>query len=605
MNVAVEAQLTELKAGGFDVLLDSTDIGIAILDHDLKYRTINKVLANFNGLSPELHLDRTVSEVLPKLAPVIVPKLQSVLDTGVGLPDLKIFGETPSTEGREAHWEASYLPINDNDGNTIGVLAIAKNKTLEYKLECARNEGYELVRQILDSLFTFVCILTPEGILIDANAAPLVAAGVDLDDVIGKRFWDCIWWNYSPQAQNNLKDAIKEAANGKTVRFDVVNRTINNTRITVDFMLSPLRNEAGVITHLIASANDVSQREKRETELSYSEERFRRVFQSTADGLLMIDESGKIILANKSVANMFGYAQEDMYQCVVEDLVPDSIRQQHVHDRKNYMVSPQARSMGAMRELHAKRRDGSMFPVEIALTPLQFPEGVRILATVVDISIQKDIQSSLMNALIEKTALLNEVHHRVKNNLQVVSSLLNLQSRAVPDELRPHFQESRARIKAMALIHQQLYEQKAHELIDASLYTGKLLGLIRRGYTNDSRKFDIQYHTQETPVQLTMDQALPFGLLVNELLTNAIKHAFKDIEPGKIDITVLQEKGETKLIIEDNGVGIPADKELGKTRSLGFQLIPGLIQQLKGRLNLVHNVGSRFEIVFKTEVFKK
>lgn len=605
MSAAAEAELLALKAGGFDTLLKSTEMGIAILDRDLKYRQVNNVLAGFNGISPEQHIGRTVLEVLPKLAPIVVPMLQEVLDTGVGFPDLEINGETPSIEGEEAHWEASYLPIINSDGSVIGVLAIAQNRTVQYQLERAQKDSYDLVRRILDNLFTFVGILTPEGVLLDANRAPLEAAGVTLQDVIGKRFWDCVWWNYSPQAQQHLKEAITQAAQGKTVRFDVMNRTIGDTRITVDFMLSPLRNDQGQVTHLIASANDVSQRKKREMELTYSEERFRRVFDSTADGLIMIDDTGKIILANHRVANMFGYSPSEMYHCTVEELVPDAVRHQHKADRLKYQSSPQARAMGAMAELYAKRKNGSQFPIEIALTPLQFPEGIRILATVVDISIQKDIQSSLRNALAEKTALLNEVHHRVKNNLQVVSSLLSLQARAVPEELRPHFQDSRDRIKAMALIHQQLYEQKAHEMINATIYTNRLLSLIRRGYTAGRNRLNIQLDAQDSPVLLTMDQALPFGLLLNELLANAIKHAFKDVISGKVDVKLTQNEQETILVIADNGCGIPDNIEMGETRSLGFQLIPGLIDQLDATLNLINDNGTCFEITFATEVFNQ
>tara|TARA_B110000211_G_scaffold67989_1_gene78473 strand:+ start:1794 stop:3608 length:1815 start_codon:yes stop_codon:yes gene_type:complete len=603
MNVAAEAELLELKAGGFDAILNNSEMGIAILDDALKYRQVNRVLAEFNGISPEQHLDRTIWDVLPQLAPVVAPALQNVLDTGVAVLDLKVSANTPSIEGRESHWEASYLPIVNTEGNTVGILAIAQNRTFEYQLDRAKKDSYDLVQRILDSLFTFVGILTPEGVLVDANRAPLEAAGVNLQDVVGKRFWDCVWWNYSPQAQQHLKKAIEQAAQGQTLRFDVTNRIVGDTRITVDFMLSPLTDDHGEVTHLIASANDVSQRKNRETELTYSEERFRRVFDSTADGLLMIDDDGKIILANHSVAKMFGYTHKEMYRCTVEDLVPEHIRPQHKSDRKKYQSAPQARSMGAMRELYAKRKDGSQFPVEIALTPLQFPEGVRILATVVDISIQKDIQSSLMNALAEKTSLLNEVHHRVKNNLQVVSSLLSLQSRAVPDELRPYFKDSRDRIKAMALIHQQLYEQKDHEHVNAAKYSGNLISLIRRSYTESQKRITIDFNSQDSSVNLTLDQALPFGLLLNELLANAIKHAFKGMNSGQVDVSLYQNDEHTTLNISDNGCGIPDDVTMGKTHSLGFQLIPGLIDQLGATLNINNDNGASFEIKFATEVY--
>lgn len=605
MAVAEDAGLTELKANALDALLGSTELGIAVIDRNLRYRQINRVLAAFNGLSIEDHIGRSVWEVLPKLAPVIVPELQSVLNTGVGLPDLRITGETPSTEGREGYWEASYMPIHDDDGNIVGVLATAVNRTLEYELEQARRESHDLVRRIIDSLFTFVGILTPDGTVLDANRSPLEAAGISLDDVVGKKFWDCFWWNYSPAVQRQLKEAVALARAGETVRYDVIIRTIGDTRITIDFMLSPLRDANGRITYLIPSANDITERISRESDLRFSEERFRRVFEATADGLIMIDENGRITLANSRAAEMFGYTSDELYGLTVEDLVPEGHRERHRHDRTRYQNVPQPRAMAAMRELFAERRDGSRFPVEVGLTPLEFPEGTRILATVMDVSIQKDIQKSLVDALLEKTSLLNEVHHRVKNNLQVVSSLLNLQSRGVPEDVRKHFDESQGRVKAMALIHQQLYEQKSFERIEAVSYLRNLCDLMRRSYTGGTSHISIDIHAEGGPVYLMMDQALPFGLLVNELVMNAIKHAFIHKEQGTIEISVSQDSDHTTLMVRDNGIGLPEHIELGVTRSLGFQLIPGLAEQLDAELTLTRDNGTRFDVRFATLVGRK
>ncbi|TNC85210.1 MAG: PAS domain S-box protein [Thalassolituus sp.] len=609
MAISEQRDLTGLKAGAFDALLGTEEIGIAILDTDLRYREVNPLLAKFNGVSVEDHIGQTVAEVLPALAPVVVPELNRVLETGTPLRDLRITGQTPSLKGQDSLWEASYLPIvepaNDNlsslesEHHVTGILVLAINRSLEQELERAKEESHQLQRRILDSLFTFVGILSPDGVLIDANRAPLEAAGVSLEDVMGKRFWDCIWWNYSPSIQQQLRNAVIRAGAGETVRYDVPVRTVGDTRITIDFMITPLLGKEGEVTHLVASANDISERKSRETELILSEKRFRRVFDSTADGLVMINEYGEVMLANASMANMFGYTMSELYSCTVEDLIPAHKRNQHRQDRMRYQENPVPRAMAAMRELMASRKDGSEFPVEIALTPLQFPEGTRVLATVVDISIQKQIQASLIKALKEKTSLLNEVHHRVKNNLQVVSSLLSLQANSLPDELAEHFQESQSRVKAMALMHQQLYEHKTYESIGAAKYISELVALIQRSHSGTSGWVETRLIQPETEVYLTMDQALPFGLLLNELLTNSMKHAFKGLDGGEITISLQKLQNITTVTIEDNGVGIPEDVELGETQSLGFQLIPGLVDQLEGKIALIRGQGTRYEICFE------
>ncbi len=588
--------LLNLKAGALDSLLGHSELGLAILDCDLRYRVINSTLARFNGLSVEAHLGRSISEVFPHLASVVEPMLLSVIRQGKEISNLEIFAETPSTPGRRADWLATYRPIKAADGQVSGVLAIAVNHTVELELQRAKEEAATLVRSVIDSLMSFVGIMEPDGTLIDANKAPLDAAGIRLEDVQGKKFWDCFWWSYDPEVQQQLRDAVAVAVKGETVRYDVAIRTADDSRMIIDFMLAPLKNAQGDIVYLIPSAIDITARIAGENMLKYSEERFRRVVESTQDGLILVDEEGRIQLVNRRSTEMFGYDSEQMYRLTIEALVPDSIKSAHGNLRRGYLKAPQARAMAAMRELYARRSDGSLFPVEIGLTPLNFPEGIRILATIVDISVQKNIQQNLIRSLNEKTALLNEVHHRVKNNLQVVSSLLSLQARSVPEEVRGYFDESQGRIKAMALIHQLLYEQKNFDRIEAVSYMRRLGDLLHRSYFSAMRNVQLVIESEQEKSYLTLDVALPFGLLINELVTNAIKHAFPDRDSGEIRLTLSEGPQQKQLIIADNGVGLPDGVRPGVSHSLGFQLIPGLVEQMHATLQVLDTEGAVFQL---------
>ena len=130
-----------------------------------------------------------------------------------------------------------------------------------------------------------------------------------------------------------------------------------------------------------------------------------------------------------------------------------------------------------------------------------------------------------------------------------------------------------------------------------------MISLIRRSYTESQKRITIDFNSQDSSVNLTLDQALPFGLLLNELLANAIKHAFKGMNSGQVDVSLYQNDEHTRLKISDNGCGIPGDVTMGKTHSLGFQLIPGLIDQLGATLNINNDNGASFEIKFATEVY--
>lgn len=596
-SVSKEREL--LRDRALETMLEHSETGIAVLDRQLVYRFINPILARFNGPTVEEHVGRSIYEVLPELAPIAAPLLQRVLDSGEALRNFEIRVPTPSVQEEDSLWLASYLPIWSEPpqrSDVIGILVIAENETLVKQLERSRREANELVRRVLDSLFAFVGILDLDGTVLDSNQAPLQAAGIRVDDVVGHKFWDCFWWSYDPDLQLLLQTWVRAAASGAVIRQDVVVRMVNDTRMTIDFMLAPLRDSSGRITHLIPSANDVSARVASEQQLKASEDRFRRVVDSTLNGLLLVDADGRIHLANQRAAEMFGYPMDELMQLTVDDLVPSSGRPHHRDLRGGYFQHPEARAMALRQELFACRKDSSLFPVEVGLTPLWFSEGMRVLATVVDVSVQKSNQTELLRALEEKTVLLNEVHHRVKNNLQVVSSLLSLQARNVPEDARVYLQESQDRIRAMALIHQLLYEQKSFDRVDIVSYAQRLMGLLRRSYlTGPGIRVLV-----EAPEHLfvPLEVAQPFGLLLNELVTNSIKHAFIGRVHGEICLALQEEGDLVRIRIADDGVGLPSGADVGKGRSLGFQLVPGLVEQMGAQLVRLDMAGTCFELTF-------
>jgi two-component sensor histidine kinase len=264
------------------------------------------------------------------------------------------------------------------------------------------------------------------------------------------------------------------------------------------------------------------------------------------------------------------------------------------------MQAPTTRDMAGRRELYALRKDGSEFQAEIGLNALNIVGGEHVLAAIVDVTKRKADQAILEKALGEKTVLLNEVHHRVKNNLQVVCSLLNLQSRTAPADARVMLEDSQKRVKAMALIHQLFYERSDFSTVDLGLYLRRLASLLRESLGEARARVSIEV---DAPSNIIMDlqRSVPCGLLINELVTNAIKHAFPDGRSGAIRVsTELLDPSRARIIVSDNGVGVPPHVTPGdESSSLGFQLIPLFVDQLGGELRLVREAGSRFELYFK------
>lgn len=210
------------------------------------------------------------------------------------------------------------------------------------------------------------------------------------------------------------------------------------------------------------------------------------------------------------------------------------------------------------------------------------------------------IESQLKSSLEEKELLLKEIHHRVKNNMAVISSLLNLQSAHFSDKaVRDAFADTRGRIRSMALVHEQLYKSENLAKIYFTLYINELAARIAQSGEFDSSGIDMEITTDA--IYLGIDSAVPCGMLINELLTNAFKYAFPHHREGIIKLS-MKDLGDNLYCLEvsDNGVGLPEDVNLNEPKTFGLQLVKLLTEQLNGSIEVDRTNGTRFTITFKS-----
>ncbi len=216
-----------------------------------------------------------------------------------------------------------------------------------------------------------------------------------------------------------------------------------------------------------------------------------------------------------------------------------------------------------------------------------------------EITLREQAESQIRTSLAEKEILIKEIHHRVKNNLQIVSTLLDLQSDYITDRQSLEiFRESKNRIRSIALVHEKLYQTKNFSAIDFDGYLESLIDHLLRSYVVDPGKIALEIDTED--VVLGIDDAIPCGLIVNELVSNSLKYAFPDDQRGKI--TVRFENGDNKsivLTVADNGVGLPAGLDASATETLGLQLVTILTRQLRGTIELDREGGTKFTIKFQ------
>jgi PAS domain S-box-containing protein len=211
---------------------------------------------------------------------------------------------------------------------------------------------------------------------------------------------------------------------------------------------------------------------------------------------------------------------------------------------------------------------------------------------------RKRAEAQIKAQLQEKDVLLKEVHHRVKNNMQVISSLLNLQSRRIKDpSVFEMFKESQRRIRSMALIHERLYQSSDLSRIEFSEYISNLATHLFHSYQVDAHRIQLKLETEK--VHLNINTAIPCGLIVNELVSNALKHAFPDGRNGQLEIGLQQVPGDGYVLqVIDDGVGFPEGLDFRKTETLGMQIISTLVEQIDGRLELNREKGSAFRLEF-------
>ena len=231
--------------------------------------------------------------------------------------------------------------------------------------------------------------------------------------------------------------------------------------------------------------------------------------------------------------------------------------------------------------------------------PIRDADGARryIGAVMVEVTERKLAQDLLLASLKEKEVLLKEVHHRVKNNLQIISSLINMQSRRVKNsDAVEAFKESQNRIMSMALIHETLYRSSDLSSIKFAEYARNLVRSLLTSYEPGGRiriEFDLD------DVTLGIDRAIPCGLIINELVSNCLKHAFPDGRQGLVSLEMHAMNGkELALVVRDDGIGLPSDLDLRATRSLGLTLVRSLVAQLKGSMEVSGAAGTEFRITF-------
>jgi PAS domain S-box-containing protein len=352
--------------------------------------------------------------------------------------------------------------------------------------------------------------------------------------------------------------------------------------------------------YIVGVSRDITERKRAVEALKESEAKLFGLFDSAMDAIITINSDHNVVLFNKAAEKMFQYTAENVVGKSINKLIPK--RYHTIHDKyvdKFGKTGITTREMGSGGCIIGLRADKEEFPVETAISQLEV-SGEKLFTVICrDVTQQQKYRTQIENTLKEKEVLLKEIHHRVKNNLQVISSLLNLQSNFIKDEkMTEIFKESRNRVRSMALVHEKLYQSKDLSRINVSEYLKDLTSFLFSSYRTEPNAIRLKLEIED--IYLGVNFVINLGLITNELISNSLKHAFPGKKSGEISVKMYSGNDDSiTLVVKDNGVGFPENLDYTSTKSLGLQLVNSLVLQYRGNIDFQNKEGTRYKMKFK------
>jgi len=409
-----------------------------------------------------------------------------------------------------------------------------------------------------------------------------------------------------PDDRDYVDNAIKKALNEKSLGIDYRVILANEEERIVHAQSEVIFDKKNIPIRAKGIVQDVTELKRAEESLRESEARLRRFYESDMIGVFYYNLDGSITDSNDKLLEIVGYTREDLQAGRVkwDKMTPPEYR----HLDEHATAELKATGVNAHYEKEYIRKDGSRVPIIIGSATFDQARNEGI-AFVLDITERKKAEEALANIEIARK---KEIHHRIKNNLQVISSLLDLQTDKFDNpKVIEAFRESQNRVISMALIHEELYKGEGTDTLDFSEYLQELAENLFQTYSLSSKNIHLKMDLEGNAF-FDMDIAVPLGIIVNELVSNSLKHAFPGRDRGEIRIKLRREENEEciksinkdcksinfTLIVSDDGVGISEKLDIEGLDSLGFQLVTSLVDQLNGEFELKRSNGTEFTLRF-------
>jgi PAS domain S-box-containing protein len=580
------------------------------VDQDGRFTYVNQATENIYGCPPEEIIGKTWQDLAYSQI-----NLMSNLETAYIIECLV---ECPKgceivqqkRDGTPVYLSFNSLILRDANGNFQGATGTATDITERKQSEEALRQAKHQLQAVLDAVPWLVSWISRDLRYVGVNRQLASSFKLVPEDFIGKEIG---FLNTGPgfvqfvqdffnSSEEQISQEVETKVDGQVKNYLIVFKKYDQGQavVCVGIDISDRKQAEIIQSQLIAS-------------LQESERKYRTLYEATGDAVILLDHAGVFLDCNRASLEMFGcHSKVEFCSQQFTDFSP-ALQPNHQHSLLLFQNAiEQALTTGNTRfEWIYQRLDNTLFPAEVLLTameigdfssphPLQNKENKLLQAVVRDITERKRNEEKIKASLEEKEVLLKEIHHRVKNNLQVISSLLRLQSRYITDpQILEMLQESQNRVQSMALVHEQLYQSADLSRIDFADYIHSLTSHLYQAYEGNAKRAKLLINV--TPVLLNIDTAVPCGLIINELVSNSLKYAFPGNNMGNIQIDFqnsLDNPQELCLTVQDNGIGFPKAIDFRNSGTLGLRLVCSLVRQLVGNIELENDLGTMFIIKF-------
>ena len=388
---------------------------------------------------------------------------------------------------------------------------------------------------------------------------------------------------------------------GQPVRFETDRTDVHGQRVCNEIFLSPVFGPDGQVNEVFGIGHEITEQKEAENLVREQTARLSAIFESSANMMIWtLDRDLRITSCNERFKHAI-HQDFGVEMGVGDVFIAQEAEAAAGESAGRYSAIYKAALKGKPQQFEAELRDrhGNSIWVQNFLNPIMVDGRVEELSCLAyHITDRKEAQMAMERSLHEKEVLLKEVHHRVKNNLQIVSSIFNLQTAHVENDPRVQglLRDSRDRIRSMAFIHESLYQTKDLDSVDLAEYID---GLARNLMLSYSLTGKVALELDLSPVTLSLDQAIPCGLILNEIISNALKHAFPQGQGGRVYIKLGEQDGKVHIHIEDNGVGLPEGFDPKRDGNLGLELVQTLMEQLEGRMQITSPTGVAYLLTFE------